>query len=49
MRPALSVQEEECEARRHCDAAGGPTRYAQVEGAWLRVEVKDETVLGCRR
>lgn len=27
LHPALPVQEEECEAHRRCDAAGGPARY----------------------
>lgn len=27
LHPALSVQEEECEAHRHRDAAGSPARY----------------------
>lgn len=31
LHPALSVQEEECEAHRRCDAAGGPARYEQME------------------
>lgn len=33
LHPALSVQEEECEAHRHCDAAGGLARYEQMEDA----------------
>lgn len=31
LHPALSVQEEECEAHRHCDAAGGPAWYGQMQ------------------
>lgn len=31
LHPALSVQEEECEAHRHCDAAGGPAWYEQMQ------------------
>lgn len=36
LHPALCVQEEECEAHRHCDVAGGPARYEQVGAACLR-------------
>lgn len=35
LRPALSVQEEECEAHRGGDAAGGPARYEQMESVLL--------------
>lgn len=38
---ALSVQEEEHEAHRHCDAAGGPARYERVEVAQLRADAVD--------
>lgn len=41
LHPALSVQEEESEAHRHCDAAGGPARYEQMDAASLRAEVVD--------
>lgn len=38
---ALSVQEEEHEAHRHCDAAGGPARYERVEVVQLRADAVD--------
>ena len=41
LHPALRVQEEECEAHHHCDAAGGPARYEQIEAARSRPEVMD--------
>lgn len=41
LRSALSVQEEEHEAHRHCDAAGGPARYERVEVAQLRADAVD--------
>lgn len=41
LHPALCVQEEEGEAHHHCDAAGGPARYEQMEAARLRAEVMD--------
>lgn len=48
---ALSVQEEEHEAHRHCDAAGGPARYersCRTEGRCCRLSWRLLLVLGYR-
>lgn len=45
-RPAVSVQEEEREAHRRGDAAGGPARYGQAEASQLGSGVTVGTVFG---